>query len=84
MLRSRRAEDYQIGLRLFHALPVVRENAVPRDVEIATGNFHALLFPIANTHDLDLGMFERISQQVAHVHVVEIDAGDFPFLAHCL
>ena len=37
---------------------------------------------VADADDLGAGMLEGHAQQVAHVHVVEVDAGDLPLPTH--
>jgi hypothetical protein len=58
---------------------VIGENLVLGDLEILDEGFHSLTVVMADTDDFDIRMLVSHAQVVAHVHVVEIDSGDFPF-----
>ncbi len=79
MRRRRRAEDDEIRLRCLQALAIVGEDALSGDGEVARGGDHPLRLFVADAGDLHVGMRVRHTQQIAHVHVVEVDADDFEF-----
>ena len=79
-LTGRRAEDRQIGLGPLDAGPPVGEHSLGRNAEILDGLLHPLRLLVVDADDLGMRMIGRHAQQIAHVHVVERDADDPPFL----
>lgn len=82
VIRSGGTEDDDVGLRLLHAGAVVGEDLGIGEAEIPLGVHEACGLLIANAHDLGVRVLGGLAQQVAHVEVIEIDAGDAPFFAH--
>ena len=81
VLRGGGAEDDDIGLRGFEAGAVVGEGAFAGEAEFAHGFLHARGLLVGDADDLGVRMFVGVAEQVAHVEVVEVDAGDFPNLS---
>ncbi len=75
-------EDDDVRLRLLHAGAVVGEDLGVGEAEIALGVHEACGLLIADADDLGIRVLGGLAQQVAHVEVIEIDAGDAPFFAH--
>ena len=81
MFRRRRAKDDHLGLRLFQTLAVIGVALPPRDAQLADGLFHPFGVLVTDADDLDLRMLAGHAQQVAHVEMIEVNAGDFPGFA---
>ena len=74
MCRRRRAEHHKVGLCRLEAGLDVGEDLVGRDREVRDRGLHALRIGVADARNLRVRVLMRLAQQVAHVHVVEIDA----------
>ena len=75
---GRRAEDDQVGLRRPDAAVDVGEDAVVGDLEVGARRRHALDLDVTDADDLGMQVFVDLSQEIAHVRMIEIDAGDAP------
>ena len=82
MVGGRGAENDEVGLRLREALTVVGEHPLGRHGEVRDDRLHPAGLLIADPDDLGVGVFVDLPQQVPHVHVVEINPGDFPKFFH--
>src|SRR5205807_9701598 len=73
-----RAKDYDLRPRALHVLAVIGELSLRRDREILRHRLHSRRVLITDPHDFRLRVLVNETQQVSHVHVIEIDAGDPP------
>ena len=68
-------------LRYAHEHPHAEIVGIAGEAKLADGFLHAGGLLVRDANDLGVGMFVGVAEQVAHVEVVEVDAGDFPGLA---
>jgi hypothetical protein len=76
-----RADDGQVGLRPCKAGLKVREHPIGGNREITDRRRHASRIGIEDAGNLRIGMLRHLTQQVAHMHVIEADA-DNPVFRH--
>src|SRR5438094_5230916 len=67
-----------VGPGFLQTCAVIGTASVARDTELADRLLHPRGFLVADTDNLAVRMFGGHSQQVAHVKVIEVDAGDAP------
>jgi hypothetical protein len=79
MLRRSGTQHREIRLRLLQTAIGIRENAILGDVEIFDHCLHARRIGIADSRDLHAGMLMALAQEIAHVHVIKIQAHHFEF-----
>ena len=72
------ADDDEVRVGRFHARVDVGENMFRGNREIGYGFFHPCGVIVADAGDGSRRVFVNLAKKVAHVHVIEIDADDFP------
>ena len=83
VFRCRRAQNDHVGPRFLEASAVIGEAPFTRDVQLANGFLHPAGFFITDAHKLRARMHHGHPQEIAHVKMVEVNAGNFPdFLFH--
>ena len=81
MAGGRGAENGEVRPRLPHASADIVKHPVRGNGEISDRVGHPGGLRIADADDLRIGVLVRLTQQVAHVGVLETDAGD-PRFSH--
>ena len=81
MVGGGRAKDHQIGF-CRHAGSDIAENPAGGQVEIGDGLLHARGVAVADAGDLGLGVVMHLAQQIAHMHVIKVDADDAELGGH--
>jgi hypothetical protein len=82
VLRRRGAEDDEVGRGSLEACTVVRELLRRGEIEFSRRVLHARRLLVADPDDVRRRVLVHHAQQVAHVHVIEVDAGDSPAAGH--
>ena len=75
-----RAENGDVWLRGFETLAIVGEGAGIGNGKVALHRCHTRWLFITDTHDFHIWVVVRLPQQIAHVHMIEVDAHYFKFL----
>lgn len=78
MLGRRRTDDGEIRLALLETLVEIGEDTIARNVEIGDRRGHALRCLVIDRGDFGIRMVEHFPQQIAHMHMVEIDSRHAP------
>jgi hypothetical protein len=66
---------------LLHALPHIGKDAIGWDAEIANSFLHSRGLLIANGNEFRIRMLVNHAEEIPHVEVIEVNAGDAS-LAH--
>ncbi len=74
-----RAEDDDVRLCFCDAIVVVGEDAVAWDLEVADGVLHSEGLDVTDSDEFRARMISDRTEEVAHVKMIKVDAGDAPF-----